>query len=223
MEIQTRRHILEIWRATLDYCYHDGEWTWGGRSGRNSISDAEQLLTILYPATVIESLKIDSVDQTADDVLDYLRSLGNELDIPRRMIDFIGEYMRTYLVDGTPDFSGDTYFDSEEGDATTIKPEQRQLHVVDSYSMSITRCLSTLGFLRVYRQSLRSPRMHQEVDLLEKLASQRLTAAMVGLLRSFAINTFDPTDPPGQAMISMINQGGVATEILVRDLLTELA
>ena len=57
MEIQTRRHILEIWRATVDYSYRDGEWHWGGRSGRNSISDAEQLLTILYPATAIVSLK----------------------------------------------------------------------------------------------------------------------------------------------------------------------
>ena len=57
MEIQTRRHILEIWRATVDYSYHEGEWRWDGRSGRNSISDAEQLLTILYPATAIVSLK----------------------------------------------------------------------------------------------------------------------------------------------------------------------
>jgi hypothetical protein len=222
MEIQTRRHILEIWRATVDYCYRDGKWDWGGRMGRNSISDAEQLLTILYPATVIETLKVDSVDQTADDVLDYLRSLGNAEDIPRLLIKFIGTYMRTYLVDGTPDFSGDTYFEAEDAESA-IKAEQRQLHVVDSYSMSVTLCLSTLGFLRVYRQGLRSQRMRQEVDQLEKLASQRLTAAMVGLLRSFTVNTFDPTDPPGRTMCAMINQSGAATEILVRDLLDELA
>jgi len=67
MEIQTRRQILEIWRATVDYCYKGGEWTWGGRSGRNSISDAEQLLTLLYPATVIPSLRIDSIDQRRND------------------------------------------------------------------------------------------------------------------------------------------------------------
>jgi hypothetical protein len=222
MEIQTRRHILEIWRATVDYCYRDGEWDWGGRMGRNSISDAEQLLTILYPATVIETLKVDSIDQTADDVLDYLRSLGNAEDIPRLLIKFIGTYMRTYLRDGTPDFSGDTYFEAEDAESA-IKAEQRQLHVVDSYSMSVTLCLSTLGFLRVYRQGLRSQRMRQEVDQLEKLASQRLTAAMVGLLRSFTVNTFDPTDPPGRTMCTMINQSGTATEILVRDLLDELA
>jgi hypothetical protein len=223
MEIQTRRHILEIWRATVDYSYRRGEWAWGGRSGRNSISDAEQLLTILYPATTIETLKVDSVDQTADDVLEYLHALGNAQDIPRRLIKFIGDYMDTYLVDGAPDFSGDNYFDVEDTDAGAMKPEQRKLHVIDSYSMSVTLCLATLGFLRVYRQGLRSQRMLQEVDRLEKLSSQRLTAAMVGLLRSFTVNTFDPSDPPGQVLCTMLNQNGVATEVLVRNLLDELA
>ena len=223
MEIQTRRQILEIWRATVDYSYRKGKWVWGGRSGRNSISDAEQLLTILYPATAIESLKVDIVDQTADDVQEYLHSLGNAIDIPRRLVDFIRDYMTTYLIDGTPDFSGGTYFEPEEGDPDTIKPEQLKLHVVDSYSMSITLCLSTLGFLRVYRQGLRNPQTLREIDELERLSSQRLTAAMVGLLRSFTVNTFDPTDPAGQAMCTMINQTSAATEILVRHLLRELA
>jgi hypothetical protein len=223
MEIQTRRQILEIWRATIDYCYKGGEWTWGGLSGRNSISDAEQLLTLLYPATVIPSLRIDSIDQTADDVLEYLRDLGNAIDIPRRLVGFVREYMTTYLADGVPDFSGDTYFGVEDDEAASIESEQRQLHVVDSYSMSITLCLAVLGFLRVYRQSLRSTRMLGEIDEIEALASQRLTAAMVGLLRSFTVNTFDPNEPPGQTMCKMINQTGVATEILVRNLLDDLA
>jgi hypothetical protein len=232
MEIQTRRHILEIWRATVEHCYRDRKWQWGGRSGRNSISDAEQLLTILYPATTIESLKVDSVDQTANDVLAYLSVLGNEVDIPRQLMKFIGEYMNTYLVDGTPDFSGDTYYDADEsfgaGDTAgaaepEVKPEQRRLHVVDSYSMSVTLCLATLGFLRVYQQGLRSQRMQQEVNQLEKLASQRLTAAMVGLLRSFTVNTFDRTDPAGQVLVSMINQRGIAPEVIVGTLLEELA
>lgn len=223
MEIQTRRQILEIWRATIDYSYRDGKWTWGGRSGRNSISDAEQLLTILYPATVIASLGVDKVDQIADDVLEYLRSLGNALDIPRHLVRFTGDYLRTYLIDGAPDFSGDSYFGSADDEADDITAEQRKLHVVDSYSMSVTLCLSILGFVRVYRQSLRSQRMIKETDELEGLASQRLTAAMVGLLRSFTVNTFDPREPPGQAMCRMINQTGVANEILVRNLLGELS
>jgi hypothetical protein len=146
MEIQTRRHILKIWRATVEYCWRNGKWSWGsGRSERNPISDAEQLLTILYPATTVESLKLDSVDQTADDVLECLRSLGNALDIPRRLIEFIADYMRTYTINGVPDFSGASYFDPEDSEAGTIKPEQEALHVVDSYSVSVTLCLCTLG------------------------------------------------------------------------------
>jgi hypothetical protein len=46
---------------------------------------------------------------------------------------------------------------------------------------------------------------------------------MVGLLRSFTINTFSPTDPPGEVMCRMINQGNIATENLVHDLLEDLA
>jgi hypothetical protein len=234
MEIQTRRHILEIWRATVSHSYRDGKWSWGGkRSGRNSISDAEQLLTILYPATAIDSLKVDRVDQTADDVLDYLRSLGTALEIPRRLITVLGDYMRTYTVDGTPDFSGNSYFDVVDDDdddddvdevEVTPKAEQLKLHVVDSYSMSVSLCLATLGFLQVYRESnIKSQRVLRDVEELEELSSKRLTAAMVGLLRSFTINTFLPTDPPGETMCRMINQGNIASENLVHDLLKDLA
>src|SRR5215469_17269028 len=103
--MQARAQILEAWRAAVDFAWRDGKWMWGGRSGRNSISDAEQLLTILYPATVIDSLTVDSVDEIADDVLEYLRSLGNALDIPRRLVRYAGDYLRAYVIDGVPDFS----------------------------------------------------------------------------------------------------------------------
>jgi hypothetical protein len=222
MEIQTRRHILEIWRATVDYCYRTGQSRWCGRSGRNSISDAEQLLTIPYPATIIESLNVDRVDETADDALEHLRALGNAMDVPRRLIKFIAEHMRTYLAARTPDFSGDTYFDPEDS-AAAVEDEQKQLHVVDSYSMSVTLYLVTLGFVQVYRQGLRSQKSIQEVDDLRGLCSQRLTTAMVGLLRSFTVNTFDPTDAPGQTLCGLINQRGIATEVLVQDLFEDMA
>jgi hypothetical protein len=222
MEIQPRRDILELWRATIDFCYGKEGWSWGGQAGRNSVSDAEQLLTILYPATVIQSLAVGSVDQTSDDVLNYLHSLGNGVDIPQRLVEFIGEYMRTYLVDGTPDFSGGTYFTSGDK-AATIAPAQQGLDVVDSYSMSLTLCLSTLEFLRVYRQGVRGARMQEQIQELEKLCRQRLSAAMVGLLRSFTVNAFDPDDVPGRSMCVMVNQNEMATDAVVRDLLAELA
>jgi len=224
MEIQTRREILEIWRATVGYSQQRGEWHFGGRDGRNSISDAEQLLTILYPATAIPTLKIDRVDQTAYDVQDYLSDLGNAIDIPRRLVGYIGDYMRTNIVNGAPDFSGGTYFDQDESEPDAeIAPEQFALHVVDSFSMSISLCLAALGFLRVYRQDLRSQKALAEIDEIERLCSQRLTAAMVGMLRSFIVNTFDMKDPPGVALSKMINQTGAANEILLRNLLDSLA
>jgi hypothetical protein len=224
VEIQTRRQILEIWRAAIDYSYRDGKWTWGGRRGRNSIADAEQLLTILYPATAIDSLRVDNADQIADDVLDHLRAFGNALDIPRQIVRLARDYLDTYLVDGAPDFSGDYYFHTDDdNEAAEIGTEQRKLHVVDSYSMSVTLCLAVLGFTRAYRQTLRSPRLIKEADELNELASQRLTAALVGLLRSFTVNTYDPSDPPGQVMCQMVNQTGVASDILVHNLLGELA
>jgi len=223
MQIQTRRQILEIWRATVDYAFRDGKWVWGGRIERNSINDAEQLLTIMYPATVIESLSVDRVDQTADDVLEYLRGLGNAMDIPRRILEIIGDYMRTYDVDGAPDFSGGAYFGVYESETEEMAAAQAKLHVVDSYSMSITLCLSTLGFLRTYRQGLRSPRMLAEIDEIEGLTSKRLTAAMIGMLRSFVVNTFDSDESPGRVLCQMINQTGMANELLVRTLLDELS
>ncbi len=222
MQIQTRRQILEIWRATVDYSFTNGKWQWGGVSGRNSISDAEQLLSVLYPATVIDSLSVDRVDQTADDVLEYLRGLGNAMDIPRRLLEVVGDYMRTYSADGFPDFSGDTYFGVGDGE-TAITPEQAKLHVVDSFSMSITLCLAVLGFLRTYRQGLRSARMLAEIDTIEGLTSNRLTGAMVGLLRSFVVNTFDSDELPGRVMCAMVNQAGIANELIVRALLDALS
>ncbi|HET9893518.1 MAG TPA: SCO2524 family protein [Streptosporangiaceae bacterium] len=223
MQIQTRRQILEIWRATVEYSFRNGEWEWGGRSGRNSISDAEQLLTILYPATVIDSLSVDRVDQTADDVLEYLRGLGNAMDIPRRLVEFVGDYMRTYSSDGTPDFSGGTYFGADGDETELMSAEQARLDVVDSFSMSITLCLATLGFLRTYKQGLRSARMLAEIQVTEELTSARLTGAMVGLLRSFVVNTFDPGEEPGQVFCRTLNQQGIANELLIRDLLDDLS
>jgi hypothetical protein len=222
MEIQPRRDILELWRSAIDYSYRDGTWTWGGRFGRNSVSDAEQLLTILYPGYVIESLRFDSINETAEDVLACLHALGNVVDIPRRLVGFIGEYMRTYLVDGTPDFSGGSYFEPLEGQAADVAPAQRDLTVVDSYSMSLTLCLATRNFLQTYRRNVQIKRLTDEIDEVDRLCSQRLTAAMVGLLRSFTVNTFEPSDPAGQTMCMMANPTGMAPEIVVRDLIDEL-
>ncbi|MGH8686014.1 MAG: hypothetical protein ACREUM_11760, partial [Nitrosospira sp.] len=76
MKIHPRQRILDIWRAVVSSSFCNGTWTWGGRDGSNSISDAEQLLCILYPATVIETMALDRPDAMTDDVFRTLRQLA---------------------------------------------------------------------------------------------------------------------------------------------------
>ncbi|HSV67127.1 MAG TPA: SCO2524 family protein [Mycobacteriales bacterium] len=222
MRIRARQHILDTWRATVAYSYRDGQWQWGGRSGRNSISDAEQLLTILYPATTIPSLRIDQPDRIADDVKDALRGLGNELDIPRVLVKVLVEYLEYYRDEsGTPTFAGGSYFVTPS-DPDEIKPEQYDLDVVDAFSMSVTLALVAIGFARTFRTGLRNATVIRETQLLEQLASQRLTASMVGLLRSFTVNVFDPDSTPGRIVSSVVNQTNSPESRLTDELLDSL-
>ena len=57
--------------------------------------------------------------------------------------------------------------------------------------MSVTLSLATIGFVRVFRTAVRREEILQEIAALESMASARLSAAMVGLLRSFTVNVFD--------------------------------
>jgi hypothetical protein len=222
MRLQPRQQLLDIWKAVARYSYDKEHWTWGGRDGRGSITDAEQLLCIMYPASALPSFRLDRPDGTTDDVVATLRALGGATDIPRRLIRVLTEYMNTYLDDsGAPVFSGGNYFrtDAEE----KITEEQRSLDVVDSFSMSVTLTLATIGFLRVFKTQLTRPELQTEAETLEKLASTRLTAAMVGLLRSFAVNVFDPASPPGRTLLRTVNRGADPTALVTRDLQDTLA
>lgn len=190
-----------------------------GRSRRpNSISDAEQLLCIMYPATALASFRLDGPDGTADDLLDALEAFGDSIDIPKLLIKVVTEYMERYTGDaGAPLFSGDGYFAPHES-GTAPSPSQLDLDVVDSFSMSITLTLATIGFSRVFRSVIRREDLRQEVDRLETLASARLTAAMVGLLRSFSVNVFDANSASGRALCRMINQSRLPERRIVDDL-----
>ena len=67
-------------------------WRWGGRDGSNSISDAEQLLCILMPATQVTAFNLDRPDETAEEMIRALRPLGNATEIPRTLIGVLREY-----------------------------------------------------------------------------------------------------------------------------------
>ena len=208
MLIQPREQVLDVWRSVVGYAYRDGKWQWAGREDSNSISDAELLLCILYPATNVPALRFDRPDQTSRDVLDALHGLGNDLEVARVIVRVLTDYMERYSVDGRPIFPGGSYLelrgrDNGESGPTT---DQQNLEVVDSYSMSVTLSLSTLGFLQVLRTAVRNEKTLAQIDRLQTLASQRLTGAMTGLLRCFSVRAFNFDSDSGINLLSMVNQ-----------------
>lgn len=190
MRIQPRQELLAIWRSLADVSWADGKWAWPTRTDPNSISGAEQVLCLMYPATVVAPFKLDVPDVTAPDVAQALRRLGHSGTIPQVLVRVLTEYYQEYSdATGSPLFSGGSYFTGTSSDAEPTDA-QRATDVVDSFSMSVTLTLATIGFVRVFRRSVQRPALLEELDTLEALASTRLTAAMIGLLRSFSVNTF---------------------------------
>lgn len=222
MKLQPRQQLLEIWKAASRASWQNGQWVWGGRDGSNSISDTEQLLCLMFPASELPAFGVDQPDKTADDVLAALSLLGDSVEIPKTLIRIIRQYLDTYTGDlGQPVFSGGSYFKSSLADEDPTK-EQQRLDVVDSFSMSVTLMLSVLGFLKVFRRSVRrEDLLHQILDVEER-ASKRLSAAMVNLLRSFAINVFEPGSTPGRALLRSVNQTGAPERRIIKDLQQDL-
>jgi hypothetical protein len=226
MRVQPRQQLLEVWRAVAKISYQDGQWIWGGRSQRNSISDAEQLLCLLGPATEIPAFKLDLPNETADDIHDALRKLGDPVDIPLRLVKIIAEYLHKYTDEtGAPVFPGGTYFTVETPDGMTQGPltaEQRELDVVDSFAASVRLALGIIGFAKVFRTVLTRQDLRDEVREVETMAKQRLTAGMIGLLRGFAVNVFDTDSKEDTNLRRMVNQTGLpdrrARDLLLQEL-----
>jgi len=111
VRIEPRQQMLDIWRAVARFSRNEDGWRWVGREPANSVSSAEQLLCLLYPAAELPAFRLDVPDGTAEDVLKALEDLGDSVEIPKLIIDLLAEYMETYSApDGTPLFSGGTYF-----------------------------------------------------------------------------------------------------------------
>ncbi|MFC7548916.1 SCO2524 family protein [Plantactinospora sp. GCM10030261] len=220
--MQPRQEILEIWRASVRSCWRNGEWHWGGRSGTNSISDAEQLLTILLPAAKVPVLSLDDPDRTDEEVLEALRPIGGAIEIPRRLVSVMIDYFARYTDDtGTPIFAGGTYLTPMD-DGPELTEEQRAMDIVDSFAVSITLTLATIGFVKVYRNATQRRDLLAQLDTLEAMANARLTAAMVGLLRSFSTYVFSSTDEAGRRLCDMVNQDDTPRRELVAALREQL-
>jgi hypothetical protein len=211
-----------VWKSISSYTQRNREWTWGGRDGRNSISDAEQLLSLLYPATEVVYFRLNEPDSTAEDVLDALKDIGDSVEIPRMLITAITDYLDTYTrEDGTPIFPGGSYFRPlRDGDELT--GEQRDLDVVDSYATSLSLTVCTLRFLKIYGQVVRRPAAKKQITDLEAATSRRLSAALVGLLRSFTVNVFPADSPEGESLCGMLNQEKLTNRLVLEKLGREL-
>ena len=209
MRIQPRKQILDIWVALLKDCYNEGKWAWGGRAESNPISDAEQLLCLFYPITQIDTFGIYDPDSVAADVLSALRPLGESSRVPRALVDVALEYFENHTAEnGEPRFGAGSYLRTVDPDAPPPQDQPAQeLEVVDSYSMSITLCLSLLVFVNRRVELEVQAKQREKLVELRKRASRRLTAAMIGMLRSFVVNAVSVDSEPGQAILNMLRQG----------------
>ncbi|MFF3910161.1 SCO2524 family protein [Streptomyces sp. NPDC001848] len=215
MQIKPRQHLLDIWQAVARHSFDGGEWNWGKRGGESSVADAERLLCILYPATEIPAFRLDDPDTTQDDVQKAMKKAGGRLEIPANLVTATAEFMRRHTNEKRPTFAGGYYFVSGDKDRD-LTPEQRDLGVVDSYSMSITLCLATLGFLKVYESKTRRGDILETIQEVRAATSNRLTAAMVSLLRSFTINVFDTDSSQGRTLCELLGQGRLSQRHVLR-------
>ncbi|MEV5983757.1 SCO2524 family protein [Streptomyces sp. NPDC052051] len=217
MQIKPRQHLLDIWQAIARQSFDGGEWDWGKRGGQSSVADAERLLCLLYPATEIPAFRLDDPDTTQDDVQKVLKKAGGRLDIPANLVTAAAQFMRAHTGENkSPTFAGGYYFVSAD-DGHDLSEQQRQVGVVESYSLSITLCLATLGFLKVYETKTRRSDILETIQELRSATSKRLTAAMVCLLRSFTVNVFDVDSSQGSTLCELLGQGRLSPRHVVQN------
>lgn len=222
MRTNPRQHILDTWRGFARATFATGEWAWGGRYGSNSIADAEQILVLLYPATEVPGFRLDRPDAIEDDVLAVLKSMGSGLDIPMRMLDALEVYLARYTdPEIGPTFTGGTCLRTLEPGGE-VRPEQTVHDITESYSISVTLCLSAKGFLREFQRTVERRELQNRIEAAMLAMDQRLTAAMIGLLRSFVITVLDPDSPAESRLLRMVSQGRVAGRTLTQDLRRQL-
>lgn len=189
MTLQPHREILEFWRAAARFSFREGAFVWAGSQG-DSLADAEQLLSILHPATQLPRYRLDVPERSDDEALTALRLLGDRHSVPLRLIRAQTAYMTRYRdAAGKPTFT------------VGLGPD-----CVESFAVGLRLSLVAIGFGRVYRSEVTDPDSVAEALRLEELATVRLTAALVGLVRSFAIRAYDDDSPDGQVLHRLVGQ-----------------
>jgi len=220
MKIRPRQQLLEIWRSLLAQSYRDGQWVWADPDGRDSVVDAQQLLCLMSPTVGLPSMRFSHPDSTFDDVLQALKPFGGAVDIPRVVLRLLTTYMERHRDDSGPIFDGASNViisGDSEVDADDIR-----LDNVEGFALSLTLTLASIDFARAFRRAVARPDLIQATNRLEELSSERLSAALVGLVRSFAVDTFEYESPEGTALIGMINQAREPSRTIANELREEL-
>ncbi|MEU5874460.1 SCO2524 family protein [Glycomyces sp. NPDC047369] len=224
--MQPRQQLLDIWKAQVAYSWRpaaDGsrrkEWHWGGRNDSDAVGDAQQLLCLLYPAQELVDLRYADPDATSDAVLEALSGLGDAVEIPIRIMRLIKDYMERHVdAEGVPVYSGGS--NMHRVDRTReATAEQRAIDVTEGFALAIPLSLTALTFLADFSPTVdrmgRGDLVH-ELRQVEETVHRRLLGAVTGLLRSFAVSTFDADDDFGRQLIALINVDGQPDRKIVR-------
>jgi len=171
------------------------------------------------PAVQVKAFSLDQPDRTGTQMLEALKVLGPASEIPRKLVKILTDYYLRYTADGMPVFAGGSYFETDGHEPTE---EQRGLDIVDSYGISITLSLATIGFIKVYRTTTERKDVLTAATALEEMANTRLSAAMVGLLRSFSLSDFDVDSPRARNLVRTVNQGRLPETHVIAELQREL-
>jgi len=217
MQITPRQNLLDIWQSLARHLFDDDEWNSGEEAEVSSVADAERLLCLMYPATEIPAFRLDDPDSTERDVQTALKDVGSRLEVPAKIVSILMDFTRKHTTgDRQPSFGGGHYFTSADPESD-MTDEQSGLGVVDSFSMSITLSLATLGFLKVYEGKTRRSEVRALIDELRIATETRLTAAMVSLLRSFTVHVYDAEESPGRALCGILGQGRTSDRLVVQE------
>ncbi|NUP47639.1 MAG: hypothetical protein HOW97_10060 [Catenulispora sp.] len=209
MRTDPRRHILETWRAFARVTTDGGGWNWAGRGRPDSIGDAEQLLCLLGPAAQVPGFALDRPDAVDEDVLAALKPLGTGLDLPLLLLGALEEYLQRYTDELGPTFRSGY----EAGPENEVEHE-----LTESYWISVTLCLAAKAFLLGFKETVERRVLRARIDAAVTLAEIRLTAAMVGLLRSFVVEVVEPGSEAEDRLLGRISQGRRVGRALTEDL-----
>ena len=188
-----------------------GQWTDGRnfQTSGSSILEAELLEVLLIPQDAIPAFSLTRKTQVEDDslgsILNGAFAPKSEISqiapgvlsrsVSQAILDLLREFVERNSVrrdDGTIQhlFNAGSYGTGVDGEADFPWP------VVDSYSMSVSVCLQGMNLLTAWLDRLEGKGSQAQLEAggiqeVRELLSDRLTAAMVGLCRSFAVFTYE--------------------------------